>query len=269
MSAYGYDWQPDLGDIAVTDDYRPIAHFLLGGLIFGTYAKAADADHIIQSKRSRLFAALTRPGVLLDISMYEREEQVFAALKQTCVLSRGTVRVDELPSMPSVLADVLLRQDRPVERTGELLSRVLEIRQSAGGRAFQAWFKQLRSALGDGTYATSARRDIEKVQDEAKHRLNDEYAKWGMTFTPSVSAGLSVGVAAELSKAVKAEASLSLGEAKLEGEPFRIGIPDWIRNWIVDNLPFGQHRKLLLRWALAQAEFQNISLRLRKIWEAS
>jgi hypothetical protein len=269
LSAYGYDWKPDLGDVAVTDDCRPVAHFLLGGLIFGTYAKAASADHLIQSKRSGLFAALTKPGMTIDVAAHEPEEELFGSLKRTCVLSRDTVRVDELPAMPSVLADILLRLDRPVKKTSELLSRAIEVRQSPGGQAFQAWFSQLRSALGDGTYATSARRDIEKVQKEAEHRLKEDYPKWGMTFTPSISAGLSFSFKAKVPDTIETEAALSLGEAKLEGQPVRVGIPDWIRNWIVDSLPFGRHRKFLLRCALAQAEFQNISERLRKVWEDS
>jgi hypothetical protein len=39
----------------------------------------------------------------------------------------------------------------------------------------------------------------------------------------------------------------------------------WFQDWIPDHLPFGQHRKLLLRWALAQAEVLDISLGLPRI----
>jgi hypothetical protein len=49
----------------------------------------------------------------------------------------------------------------------------------------------------------------------------------------------------------------------------RLAIPEWIRNMVVDHLPFRRHRKLLLRSALAQAEFQDVSRKLEKIWLSS
>jgi hypothetical protein len=38
---------------------------------------------------------------------------------------------------------------------------------------------------------------------------------------------------------------------------------------VVDLLPFRRHRKLLLRSSLAQAEFQDVSTKLKKIWLSS
>ena len=156
----------------------------------------------------------------------------------------------------------------PARTSRDLLQYAIEVRQSSGGEAYMKWFKQLRGALADGTYATSAQHDIETVRKEAEHRLKAEYSKWSMEITPTLSAGLSVSFSGEVA-GIKGEAAASLAEAKLEGSPIRIGVPDWIRNWIIDTLPFGQHRKLLLRWALAQAEFRNISQRLQRVWDAS
>jgi hypothetical protein len=49
MTAYVYDWQPDLGDVETRDEpTRRVAQFVLGGLIFGWYAEASQTDHLIQ-----------------------------------------------------------------------------------------------------------------------------------------------------------------------------------------------------------------------------
>jgi hypothetical protein len=268
MAAYQYDWHPSLGGIAVAENRVPLARFLLGGLIFGAYAQAADADHVIQNKRSQLFLTLTRPEAGSGIASYQHqhEEDLFVKLKETCART-DTVRFSDLPALPSILADIVLRKPE-ITRVSEILPRAIEIRQSRAGKAYRAWFKQLRTALGDGRYATEAEREIEEVRKEAEHRLKDEYPKWGMCFTPTGSLGASITVSAKVPGA-SAEAKASLGDIKLEGEKMRLAIPDWIRNMVVDHLPFRRHRKLLLRSALAQAEFRDVSKKLNRIWERS
>ncbi len=266
LAAYQYDWKPSLGELRVPTDRLPLARFLLGGLIFGAYAQAADADHVIQDRRSQLFLAATKPDGLKGVTLNDREEELFIALKETCLRADSAARFSELPALPSILADIVLRRDPPVTRVTDILPRAIEIRKSGAGKAYRRWFTQLRSALGDGTYATAAKRDIEEVRLEAEHRLKGEYPKWGMTFTPTLSAGASLDISAEALGALSGKASVSLGEMKLVGEKLRIAIPDWIRNMIVDALPFGRHRKLLLRSALAQAEFQDLPAKLKKIW---
>lgn len=263
LAAYQYDWHPSLGGIAVPENRLPLARFLLGGLIFGAYAQAADADHVIQNKRSQLFLALTRPEAGRRTTSYELEEDLFAKLKETCARA-DTVHFSDLPALPSILADIVLREPR-ITRVSEILPRAMEIRHSRAGKAHLAWFKLLRTALADGQYATDAEHDIEEVRKEAEHRLKDEYSKWGMSFTPTASLGASVTVSAKVPGA-SAEGKASLGEMKLEGEKVRLAIPDWIRNMVVDHFPFRRHRKLLLRSALAQAEFQDVSKKLERIW---
>jgi hypothetical protein len=266
MAAYQYDWHPSLGGMPVPENRLPLARFLLGGLIFGAYAQAADADHVIQNKRSQLFLALTRPEAGSRTTGGRHEEDLFVQLKETCARA-DNVRFSDLPALPSILADILLREP-PITRVSEILPRAIEIRHSRAGAAYRAWFKKLRTALGEGRYATDAEHEIEEVRKEAEHRLKDEYSKWGMSFTPTASLGASITVSAEAPGA-SAEAKASLGELKLEGEKIRLAIPDWIRNMVVDHLPFRRHRKLLLRSALAQAEFQDVSTKLKKIWLSS
>jgi hypothetical protein len=264
LAAYQYDWHPSLGGLSFPDDRKPLARFLLGGLIFGAYAQAADADHVLQDKRSQLFLSLTRPGAGSPATRYEREEDLFVKLKETITRADSAVHISDLPAMPSILPDILSRK-RAITKVSEILPRAIEIRESTAGEAYRLWFKQLRTALGDGRYATNEKHEIEDVRREAEHRLNDEYSKWGMSFTPTVSAGASITLSAKaLGSSVEGKASL--GDLKLEGEKIRLALPDWVRNMVVDHLPFRRHRKLLLRSALAQAEFQNVSVKLKKIW---
>jgi hypothetical protein len=266
MAAYQYDWHPSLGDVAVPENRVPLARFLLGGLIFGAYAQAADADHVIQNKRSQLFLALTRPGAGGKMRSYQQEEDLFGKLREVCARA-DMVHFSDLPALPSILADILLRKPR-ITRVSEILPRAMEIRESRAGKAYRAWFKLLRTALGDGQYATDAEHEIEEVHKEAEHRLKDEYPKWGMSFTPTASMGASITLSAKVPGA-SAETKASLGDIKLEGEKMRLAIPDWIRNMVIDHLPFRRHRKLLLRSALAQAEFKDVSARLKEIWLSS
>jgi hypothetical protein len=264
LAAYQYDWHPSLGGLSFPDDRKPLARFLLGGLIFGAYAQAADADHVLQDKRSQLFLTLTQPGAGSPATRYEREEDLFVKLKETITRADSAVHFSDLPAMPSILPDILSRTPA-ITKVSEILPRAIEIRQSMAGEAYRLWFKQLRTALGDGRYATNEKREIEAVRKEAEHRLKDEYSKWGMSFTPTVSAGASITLSAKaLGSSVEGKASL--GDLKLEGEKIRLALPDWVRNMVVDYLPFRRHRKLLLRSALALAEFQNVSVKLEKIW---
>jgi hypothetical protein len=182
--------------LSFPDDRKPLARFLLGGLIFGAYAQAADADHVLQDKRSQLFLTLTRPGVGSPATRYEREEDLFVKLKETITRADSAVHFSDLPAMPSILPDILSRTPA-ITKVSEILPPAIEIRQSMAGEAYRLWFKQLRTALGDGRYATNEKRKIEAVRKEAEHRLKDEYSKWGMSFTPTVSAGASITLSAK------------------------------------------------------------------------
>jgi hypothetical protein len=263
LAAYQYDWHPSLGGLSFPHDRKPLARFLLGGLIFGAYAQAADADHVLQDKRSQLFLTLTRPGVGSPATRYEREEDLFVKLKETITRADSAVHFSDLPAMPSILPDILSRTPA-ITKVSEILPRAIEIRQSMAGEAYRLWFKQLRTALGDGRYATNEKRKIEAVRKEAEHRLKDEYSKWGcLSLQPCPQEHPLPYQQRPRGRPWKER---HLGDLKLEGEKIRLALPDWIRNMVVDHLPFRRHRKLLLRSALAQAEFQNVSVKLKKIW---
>src|SRR5262249_25321471 len=58
LASTGYEWLGEAG-VGVDPTHRTAATFLMGGLIFGSYAAAIRGDHLLQTKRSRLFMELT------------------------------------------------------------------------------------------------------------------------------------------------------------------------------------------------------------------
>jgi hypothetical protein len=270
LAAFRYDWKPTIPQLQNCDQQRfSIAQFLFGALVFGAYARAADADHIIQDKRARLFTALTKPGNRDRLTRYEKEKELFAELRRECLRPGSEMRVEEMPAEPSILAHILLRSKPAIRRTGEVLERISDIRTSQEGKAYRNWFKQMREDLDSGIAPSAAIDDIREVTAEMTHALRPDYPKWSVELTGSLSMGPSLSVAVAVPGGAELTVEGKLAEAKIESKPFRVGIPDWVRNWILDVLPFGRHRKLLLRSALAQAEYTDITLHLRRVWNAS
>jgi hypothetical protein len=268
MTAYVYDWQPDLLDLDLRDGpTRRVAQFLLGGLIFGWYAEASETDHLIQQKRSRLFAALTKPGDGKKYLAREQEAALFEDLRRACV-GADSVWVNEIPANPTVLPYILLGSGQRPENTQEVLDRILKLRDSGLGRSYRAWFGDLRESLSRGRYAIGAKRDIDKVRAELDQRLRGEFPKWSREVDLSAKLGptLSISVEAPTGPKFEFEAGLAALEAKTN---LRLGVPDWIRNWLLDLNPFGRHRKLLLRAALAESEYRNVLEDLRRLWKQS
>ena len=55
---------------------------------------------------------------------------------------------------------------------------------------------------------------------------------------------------------------------KVEAKGIQVGIPNRLRNWVVDHLPFQRHKKLLLRLSLDQRKYDNVTRHLRQLWHA-
>jgi hypothetical protein len=57
---------------------------------------------------------------------------------------------------------------------------------------------------------------------------------------------------------------------KFSGETTaKIGVPNWLRVWWNDNVPFGGMRKTLRRMWMAGDSYQDLSGRLRNLWAKS
>lgn len=259
LRAFAYDWNPNLFDYEESDpNRRLIAQFIVGGLMFGWYAQVSETDHLIQAKRSRVFAALTKPDHKEGDVKWEQEVKIFEALRETC-LGADTVRLDEMPAGPTIMPYLLFgAEGKSPATTKEVLDHLLSLRESGLGASYREWFKDLRTSLLQGRYATDAKDDIEVVRVELEHRLRGKFPKWSREFKLTLPT-LSIDVPG---------AKLSMGKLELVGN-VRLGVPDWIRNWLLDLSPFGRHRKLLLRTALAEAEYRNVSKHLWEMWSKS
>jgi hypothetical protein len=283
LAAFAYEWQEDLGlglptptrtvtsqEIVDIEEKRAnVARFVVGGLMFGWYAEAANADHLMQAKRGRIFAALTRPDQQEGWVAYNKEDQLFADLKRVSLPELG-VRVDEIPAVPNVLPYILLgRGDMDPKnplRTREILEQALKLRQEEVGKECRKWFKNMREKLSLGQAPANALEDIGKLREEIEYRLQRGFPQWKwsvpISFKVALGPQFAAGIGAWKVEAGLGEIAVTVGEA-------RVGIPNWIRNWLLDLVPLGQHRKLLLRSALAQAEYPEILKTLKICWEHS
>ncbi len=261
LQAFNYEWQPDVGELSFADKgHESLARFLLGGLIFGRYAEATDSDHIMQNKRSRIFVALTKPEYEEGAVSYDREANLFENFVIACRRSEA-VRVDEMPSTPNIVPHLLLGAESPINSPLDLLKAALDLRGTANGDALMNWFRDLRNKISEGQYAAAERKEIESVRKELVHRLEDQYPKWNVDLELEGKVGPSVDLHVQENLKFSAELASAKASAKV-----RVGIPDWIRNWLLDLAPIGRHRKLLLRVGLAEAEYMNLPKRLKKLW---
>ena len=98
----GYGWLPDAGLDELADAQRTAAAFLMGGLIFGSYAAAICGDHLLQTKRARLFMELTINPDQRTHWGWDKESELFAELDKIALSdSRVATRDRHLP--PTVL----------------------------------------------------------------------------------------------------------------------------------------------------------------------
>jgi len=263
LGTSGYEWYPDPG-LDLPGDQRVAATFLLGGIIFGGYAQAAGVDHILQSKRSRLFAALTVPQAEDPLWGFRKEQELFRRFQQYIAID-DRLRADEFELPPSVVPHLLL-QDPPPRTPGELLERALALRESPAGRAYREWHRRLRHAWSLGRHDDAAERAVVEVLRELKKRF--PHGQADEDDRPILAMKVDIGLEAEAKVGGEpwpAEAKLG---GKVEAKDIRVGIPNRLRNWVVDRLPFQRHKKLLLRLSLDQRKYDNLMRHLRQLWQS-
>jgi hypothetical protein len=229
-----------------------LATFILGGIIFGGYAQATSSDHLLQTKRARLFAELTVPqdeGVLWG---FAQEHRLYERLRTMAEASEGLSHADfTLP--PSVLP-LLIATDAPLTPQA-LFDKAMGLRSSPLGQAYRQWHSGLREAWSQGRRDTGAEAAASDVAKEVERRFGlADGALSGPRLKLSGGVGVHLGI-------------VQLGAAA-EHE-IQIAAPGQLRNWIVDRLRFRGHRKMLLRMSLEQAKFDNLALGLRNIWRRS
>jgi len=262
LGTAGYEWYPDPA-IDLEGDRRVAATFLLGGLIFGGYAKTSGADHILQTKRSRLLAEMTVPQDEEALWGFEKEKEVFGRLQKYIARDPGLVARDvELP--PTVLPHLLTEQPRP-RTPKELLERALKLRGSDVGAAYRQWYQSMRDAWSDGRHDVDAERSVQDVVNELKKR----FPKDGEADEENKPIWMT-----EIDVEAEAKAGIGGGELPFEAaakmkvsrKGVGVGIPNRFRNWIIDHLPFKRHRKLLLRISLDQRNYDSLTRGLSNVW---
>jgi hypothetical protein len=258
LDAFGWEWSPQLEGLQVSEARRPIVQFVLGGLIFGAYAQASGTEHILQSKRSRLFLALSEPNLRENFWAYERERELFKDLREACSTDHH-VRYEEVPAPPPIVPYLLAKN--PSARTPkDLLKAALDFRESPEGLSYREWRAELREGLAMGRNDPAARRIIDRVLKE----LNKRYKK---VQSDGAEAKVSFEIGAETSDLVGPLGKVK-GKVAAKDVPLKLPKVEWLRRWLVENIGMRTGcSKLLLRMGIAQRDYENLTLGLRRIWE--
>jgi hypothetical protein len=259
LLAVGYFWQPNLDGLPVVPEATAAAQFVLGGMVFGAYADAAFADHVLQSKRLQMMTDLENGMPAVPDDWQTQERALFAKIAEIANQDRSLTAKDEI-AVPNVLLH-LLADRRKSPRA--LLDQALEMRDSSAGRSYRAFHKRLRDAWHDGRRDDEAERQIDAVATELKQRISGEptiiaHLMVGANLTAGVRAKFDAGIAA-----VDINAKVDIDKPKT---PVSIIVPRALRNWFVDDILFSRHQKLLLRMAQSQHKFENIRRGLYAAW---
>jgi hypothetical protein len=249
LTAYAWDWRPQV-DLRYTADEPTLraAQFLVGGLIFSSYAAAMGADHVLQPKRSRLMLEASAPADKQALRGWIKESELFSAFKEHCAPVRD-VRVEDLTGAPSALA--LILKERPdLPGTPDVLQEVLKLRDSRSGKRYRTWFQELRRAWKLGQRP--------KDEDDARDVLAELRRRSG------ADAEVTGGVKADITLTASSEKGFG-GEIKIKDIPLHL--PRWLHGWVVSCLPFKPHRRFLLRLSLAQSRYEDITLHLYQLWK--
>jgi len=259
----GYGWLPDAGVDQLDAWQRIAATFLMGGLIFGGYAAAIRGDHLLQTKRARLFMELTIVPDERAHRGWQKQSELFAELDKIALQDPHVITLRDRHLPPTVLT--LLVEDATSAR--DLLDRALRMREEDEWKDYRRWYARLRKAWADGRRDRPAEEDVRRVTNEIRRRLAGRLKKG----EPVPLTQKEIAVKADPAEVkIKANAEVNVGvfKARVEADNLQhIRLPERLRNWYVDTFVMRDHRKLLMRMSLAQESYENLSLGLRNLWE--
>jgi hypothetical protein len=249
LSAYAWEWRPQVDSLYADEPTLRAAQLLVGGLIFSSYAAAMGADHVVQPKRSRLMLEASAPAGKQALRGRIKESELFSAFKEHCA-PVADVRVEDLTGAPSALA-LILYEHPDLRGTPGVLEEVLKLRDSRSGTRYRNWFQELRRAWALGQRP--------KEEDDARDVLAELRRRSG------ADAGINDGLKVDVS----GKASVGILEAEVKFKDVPVHLPPWLRGWVVSYLPFKPHRRFLLRLSLAQGRYEDITLHLHRLWKAT
>jgi hypothetical protein len=275
QQAVGYDWNPDAGQ-KFKDD-KVLGSMLLGGLIFGGYAQMTGSDHVLQPSRQALLIEATQPE---DAPLWgaKQEAKLFARLN--AIVAKDPRLSSTSCELPPTVLPYLMKQ-KPTSST-DLLHKALALRDGDGDfKAYREWHRKLRAAWRMGAHSEAEEKAVIDVTQELSKRFPagkdvfDAPRLWsreiGLKGTVGFKA-VEAGLEAESPAGAKFKLGLGGGpKAELEADLGKVTLsfPNWIRNWLVEGLQFRSHRKVLLRMALAEQNFDYPLLGLKALWEAA
>ncbi len=262
LLSVGYFWQPSLGSVQVAPRAVAAAQFVLGGLIFGASADAAEAVHVLQSKRLHLMTALNQRPADTGDDWHSQEQALFAEIARLANRDKALRKKDE-KALPSVLLHLLAQG---IKSPRALLDDTLALRDSSAGKSYRQFHKRLRDAWRLGRRDADAEQQIKAVASELKRRISGK---------PTILTHIIVDGSLKAGAGVKANVGLASAHVTAAGSvavpktQLPIAVPSGLRNWFVDNVLLSQHQKLLLRMANDQYSFANVKRGLRTVWHAA
>jgi hypothetical protein len=255
---FGYDWNPGLntatGDAAaqsaaqklagVSAEARPIAQFLLGGLVFSGFAQASGAVHYVQPKWSRLYLGLTSKSQGLVSLGHDSEDKIFD--DAAGVFQDPSIEVRREPRVPPVLP-YLLEQNRGRTKPVDLLKRALDFPGTPVGRQYVAAVRAIRAGGIEGSRTT----DMSEVERQAALDFLKPYSNLDANRPRSLDIKLKL---ADPQQTVSAETTV------------KVNVPVALRIWFNENAPFAGMRKTLRRMWMSYESYTQMSRRLGEVW---
>ncbi|MFO1161945.1 MAG: hypothetical protein U1E60_24115 [Reyranellaceae bacterium] len=263
LLSVGYFWKPSLGAVSVAPEAVAAAQFVLGGLIFGEYARASNTDHVLQTKRLNMLTGLgKKPKAAAPEDWRRQEQELFGEINKLASRDKA-LRTKNETALPSVLLHLVAQG---IRKPRALLDEALELRDSAAGKSYRVFHKRLRNAWRLGLEDKDAEKDIADVATELERRLSGE---------PTILTHVIVEGSAEAHAHVKADAGVAGAgvnatvKVAVPETKIPVVIPQGLRNWFVDNVVLSRHQKLLLHMAKNQHSFERAREGLRTIWQAA
>jgi hypothetical protein len=130
---------------------------------------------------------------------------------------------------------------------------------------YRDWFQKLRDSWSLGHHDEKAEGAVMEVLRELKKRYpqfsepdKEDKPIWATKIDIGVEAGAKIG---HEELPLEAKAGVNVKAKDIE-----IGVPNKIRNWIVERVLFRRHKKFLLRISIANTSYDNFTMGLHKIW---
>lgn len=263
LSALEYRWNPSLGELEdrFEGPAKTTAKFLLGNLLFSTYAQQTGAPHIMSPKRSRLFTA---SSLFASHGGFELEEELYGDLARRFREGGDGWRDRDLPWTPSFLPWLLQDVDPFRLRPVDVLDKVLDLREKNS----VIEYRRVRAAALGGN--DDAFNELTSLADSMTGALQVDLAELGkarnvlVELLPQAVGGVGGAAVGAVGGSAGAAVGALLGIAADEGLRHISG-----KVWgsVFERLPFMSARKLLVRAVRAEHDsMSRLERDLRIIW---